>query len=58
MGFKNARKCTSYAAEAAAEKLAGDARKLGIGQVRCSGAGLHQKIVQRPANLYVEQIES
>lgn len=34
MGFKNARKATSYAAEAAAEKLATDARRLGFGQVQ------------------------
>ena len=33
MGFKNARKATSYAAEAAAEKLAVDARRMGFGQV-------------------------
>ena len=42
MGFKNARKATSYAAEAAAEKLAGEARKLGIGQVQLRVKGLGQ----------------
>jgi hypothetical protein len=36
MGFKNARKATSYAAEAAAEKLAVDARRLGFGQVNAA----------------------
>ncbi len=45
MGFKNARKATSYAAEAAAEKLAVDARRMGFGQVHAGPVpvmlGLH-----------------
>lgn len=55
MGFKNARKATSYAAEAAAEKLANDARRLGFAQVPthallygalvgCVGACNHRKL--------------
>lgn len=42
MGFKNARKATSYAAEAAAEKLANDARRLGFAQVALRVRGLGQ----------------
>jgi ribosomal protein S11 len=34
MGFKNARKSTTYAAEAAAEKLGADALRLGFNTVR------------------------
>ena len=56
MGFKNARKATSYAAEAAAEKLAVDARRMGFGQVHRAPVivmlGLHfQRLVTVPLQL-------
>lgn len=38
MGFKNARKSTPYAAEAAAEKLGADALRLGFDKVHCPRA--------------------
>mmetsp|Transcript_3668 Transcript_3668/g.10614 ORF Transcript_3668/g.10614 Transcript_3668/m.10614 type:complete len:243 (-) Transcript_3668:873-1601(-) len=42
MGFKNARKATTYAAEAAAEKLAKDALRLGFDRVKLQMKGLGQ----------------
>ena len=42
LGFKNARKATSYAAEVAAEKLAADAKRLGFEQVQLRTRGLGQ----------------